>query len=50
MEFTDIVKLKTLIVKVSKNTLTNIYLIITYTNYLFLAENIHLSRKKIELI
>ena len=47
MKFTDFVKLKTLIVmfKASKNNLTN-----NIQNCLFLAENIHLSRTKLELI
>ena len=46
MKFTDIFKLKTLIFmfKASKNTLTN------NIHCLFIAENINLSGKKLELI
>ena len=55
MKFIDIVKLKTLIFmfKASKNTLNNNILLVCiyiYKNCLFLAENIHLSGQKSELI
>ena len=42
MKFTDIVKLKTLIVMFKQ---VQIILIIIYKNVLFLVENIHLSGK-----